>query len=113
MSRSTFPAQPIPVAVAPGADAPPLSPEEAAALVSRMRVEARLPRVVVVGTALGLVCGFVTMWPFVRSDEFLVDSMMSFHRARLVGWMGILAPLALVGLLLLLAFYSLRLHVQS
>ena len=62
MSHSTLPAASIPVAAAPVAAARgPVSAEEAAALVSRMRVEARLPRIVAVGAVLGLVCGAVTM----------------------------------------------------
>jgi hypothetical protein len=107
------PPAPVPP-LAPRAVAPvPVSPYDAAALVSRMRVEARLPRIVIVGAALGLVCGVVAMWPFVAGTDFLINEMLADDRFSVMSWARLLVPLALVGVLLLLAFYSLRLHVQS
>ncbi len=105
MTQTDLPASAIPLAATA-----PMSSEEAAALASRMRVQARLPRIAVVGSVLGLLCGIVTLWPFVISSTYVVSAMVI---GGAEGWASVLFPLLACGLLLLLAFYSLRLQFQS
>jgi hypothetical protein len=102
-----LPAQPAPVLPLP--PQPAVSPEEAAALVRRMRVEARLPRVALIGVILGLVCGTVAVWPFLDGSGYMTDVLMrgDFGVGTFIpGWL-------LAGLLPLLAFYAGRLHYQT
>jgi hypothetical protein len=113
MSYPTLTVAAIPMAtvpVQPVAAAAPISAEEAAALASRMRVEARLPRVTAIGATLGLVCGVASMWPFLSASDYVVKAMVSDSALR---WAVTLIPLALAGLLPLLAFYALRLQFQA
>lgn len=110
MSYSTIPVATIPVAFSPAVPAPePVTPEEAAAIARRIRVEARLPRVALVGTILGLVCGLAAIWPFLDSNGYMADQLVRGQfgaLAFLPGWL-------LAGLLPLLAFYAGRLHFQT
>lgn len=84
--------------------------DEAAELVRRIRRESRLPRVVAVGIVLGAVCSAMAIWPFVHGDRYVVGPMVDAAR---VSTAGVVASVLLAGLLPLVAFYSLRLHVQS
>ena len=106
---------PLPVAALVGRPPPsarpvePVTPEEVAALARRIRVEAKLSRIAVVGTALGLVCGAAAVWPFLDAKGEMVNAAMYDG----VGGVGFLAGWLLAGLLPLLAFYAGRLHFQS
>ena len=90
--------------------AQPVTPGEAAAIARRIRVEARLPRVTAVGTAMGLVCGAAAVWPFLDSRGYMAETLAGGDEFGVLsfvpGWL-------LAGLLPLLAFYAGRLHFQT
>src|SRR5688500_13689565 len=79
MSYPTLPVATIPLAavsVAAPAAAEPVTPEEAAAIARRIRVQARLPRVTLIGTLLGLVVGVAAIWPFLDSNGYMADVLV-------------------------------------
>lgn len=91
------------------AERAPVTLEEAAALARRIRVEAKLPRVALVGTVLGLVCGVAAIWPFLDSDGYMANALVS---SDSLGPLSFLPGWLLAGLLPLLAFYAGRLHFE-
>lgn len=98
-------------AEAPAApSARPVTAEEVAALARRIRVEAKVGRIAVIGTTLGVVCGTAAVWPFLGGGEYMAESLSTGD--EVAAW-GFLPSWFLVGLLPLLAFYAGRLHFES
>lgn len=88
----------------------PVTAAEVAALARRIRVEAKVGRIAVIGTTLGVVCGTAAVWPFLGGGEYMAESLST--GGDMAAW-GFLPSWLLVGLLPLLAFYAGRLHFES